>query len=284
MQVGPSADTASFVEQNRKQHKYYRTGGRTGMKRRFIKLATVLGILILAAGCTHSLEVTNLDTYINTQMVSLKKPLTVGIVTTADQTDTFRLVKGIASGLGKYSANVVLPYTGTTDRKADIIANIGIKSDYSGSGWNFPINFPGFLIFFPAIHGYVYEANYDIQFGLNKGADNSKIDQWSVPVNLGVRHASINRTWTEVGWLEWGVIPLIGGLAFINYDDKVTPLIVEKIEVPLGDYVAQQIVQRINNAGIIAFSPPEVLPAKADADKLASNPAKQTQEQPTSTK
>jgi len=249
------------------------------MKERLVKIAVVLGILVLAAGCTHSLEVTNLDTYVNTQMVSLKKPLTVGIVSTADHTDTFRLVKGIASGLGKYSASVVLPYAGTDNRKADVIANIGITSDYSGSGWNFPINFPGFLIFFPAIHGYVYEANFNIQIGLIKGTDNSKIDQWAIPVNLEIRHASMNRTWTEVGWLEWGVIPLIGGFVFIGYDDGVTPLLVEKIETPIGDYVAQQIVQRINSAAPIASAPPQALPARPEAAQIAANPPKSTPDQ-----
>jgi hypothetical protein len=54
-------------------------------------------------------------------------------------------------------------------------------------------------------------------------------------------------TWTEIGWLEVGVIPFFGGLIFAGtYDPDVTPLVMDKIEQPVGDYIAQEIVSRIN--------------------------------------
>ena len=248
------------------------------MRRKIVHLAVIFGILILAYGCTHTLEVTNLDTYRNAQMDSLRKPITVGIVPSATEMDQQRLVKGVAAGLGKHSANVVLPYTPTSSRKADVIANIQVRSDYSGSGWNFPINFPGFLVFIPAAHGYVYEAKYDFLIGLTNGTDNSKIDSWSIPVTLDIRHASFNRTWTEIGWLEWGVIPFVSGFVFISYDDGVTAPLLDKVETPLGDYIAQDIVNRINAK--YSFAPaPAALPA---ANPVPEKPVAKPEEGKTS--
>ena len=69
------------------------------------------------------------------------------------------------------------------------------------------------------------------------------------PVNLNLRHADISRTWTEIGWLEWSVIPFIGAFVFIRYDKGVTPILMDAIQDPIGDYIAQEIVVRINNTG-----------------------------------
>ena len=113
------------------------------MKGKFIRLAAVLGILILATGCTHSLEVLNLDSYTNTQLVSLKQPTTVGIVTSAELPETQRLVKGIASGLGKYSANVILPYTAAGERKADVVAQYRNSARIQRIGMEFSDYFSG---------------------------------------------------------------------------------------------------------------------------------------------
>lgn len=220
------------------------------MKTRLV--ASAMGLLILmifGSGCAHQLEVKNLRSYQNMQMSPLHKPLTIGVVPSTEDMDSQRLMKGVGTALQKYSATVLLPYSPGSVAKADVVANIAIRPEYKGSGWNFLINWPGFLIWTPAWNGYVYKANYNIEIMLTKGADNSKIDSWSIPINLNLRHADMNRTWTEIGWLEWGVIPLIGGIVFIQYDPDVTPILVDKIEIPIGDYIAQEIVTRINNAG-----------------------------------
>ena len=51
--------------------------------------------------------------------------------------------------------------------------------------------------------------------------------------------------WTEISWFEVRVIALIGGIAFINYDPKVTSILLDKYENQLGDYVASKISQAI---------------------------------------
>ncbi len=230
-----------------------------------IKIVIALLTLVIGLGCTHQLEVKNLRSYQNLQMNPLQKALVIGVVPSTEDIHSQELMKGIATALGKYSATVLLPYSPGSAKKADVVANIAIRPEYKGSGWNFLINWPGFLIWTPAWNGYVYKVNYNIEIMLSNGADNSKIDSWSIPIKLNLRHADFDRTWTEISWLEVSGIAFIGGILFTQYDDDVTPLLVEKIAVPIGDYIAQEIVNRINNSGRFVYIQPVAPPVSLAA-------------------
>lgn len=215
----------------------------------------LLVAVIFSSGCAHELTVKNLRTYQNHQINPLCKPLTIGVVQSSGDEDLQQLVNGVGTALQRNSATVVLPYRVGQGAPADVVASIAIRPEYKGSGWNFLINWPGFLVWAPAWNGYVYKANYDVQIVLTKGSDNSKISSWSMPIKLDLRQAEIDRTWTEIGWLEWGITPLIGGFVFIRYDTDVTPILLDKIEAPIGEYIAKEIIARINNSGQFASLP-----------------------------
>jgi hypothetical protein len=193
---------------------------------------SLLAAVGLASGCSHSLEVTNLDQYQVRTANTLEKSLSMGI-RAVGQPDMKMLV-GIAEQLSTYQARVKMPHLGSR-KTVDVVAAIGIDSEYSGSGWNFLINFPGFLIFAPLWHGYHYEVSHTINVQLARGADGEEIDRFSIPIVLDVRHADIGRTWTEVSWFEVGAIAFIGGIVFIGYDDDVTPILADKAGVENGD-------------------------------------------------
>lgn len=205
--------------------------------------------MMLMGGCAHPLVIKNLDSYRAYGASSLDKPLKIGIATDANEPEQRRLLDGVATALLYYSAQVVMPYAPNSAKEVDVIANIDIQSEHKGSGWNFLINWPGFLIWTPAWHGYIYEVKYTINCTLKKGGTKETIDEFRIPIALDVRHADINRTWTEISWLEFSAIAFVGGLIFINYDESVTPLVSEKVENPLGKYIAQEIVKRINGSG-----------------------------------
>lgn len=213
---------------------------------RIIRQISFLAIIALFTGCAHQLEIKNLQAYQNLSITPLAKSHTIGIVPSTEDVASKQLVRGIGNALNKYSATVLLPYYANSSRKADIIAQITIRPEYKGSGANFWINWPGFLIWTPAWNGYVYKANYDISISLTDAAGR-KIDSWKMPIALNIRHAEIDRTWTEIGWFEVSLIPFVGGFVFMEYDPDVTPLLANAIEVPIGDYIAQDIVHRINN-------------------------------------
>lgn len=210
-----------------------------------------LGMMLLG-GCTHPLAIKNLDSYRAYGVSSLDRPLKIGIASTVSEPEQRRLLDGVANALGGYSAQVVMPYAPNSQKEVDVVATINIQADHKGSGWNFLINWPGFLVWAPAWNGYIYEVKYTIDCTLTKGGTREAIDQFQIPIVLDVRHAAINRTWTELSWLEVSAIAFVGGIVFVNYDESVTPLVVEKIETPLGKFIAQEIVKRINGSGKFA--------------------------------
>ncbi|MCG3149269.1 MAG: hypothetical protein PCFJNLEI_02729 [Verrucomicrobiae bacterium] len=218
--------------------------------RQLLKSA-VVGLLALSVvGCAHNLEVKNLNAYRNVTNQPLLKPAVVGITTTSGDFDSRRIIRAVTQELARYSAETVFPYAPAGAKPVDIIANIDVKPQYYGSGVNFLISWPGFLIFTPAWNGYVYTVKFDVTVSLVKSVNGEQIDQFTVPLNLNVRHADINRTWVEgAGWFFWTTPALVGAFFHIQYDDNVTTLLLNKAEVPLADYIAQEIVVRINKSG-----------------------------------
>jgi len=208
--------------------------------------------MMLTAGCSHQLTIKNLDMYRGHGLTSFEKPTTIGIAGNSNDQEQRRIMEGVAGALNGYQTKVIFPYSQRDSKPVDVIVHFDITTEHKGSGWNFLVNFPGFLVFAPAWNGYVYKVNYDIDCALIKTDSNERIGQFDVPVALNIRHADMNRTWTEVSWLEWGVIALIGGFVFISYDNNVTPLVSDKMESPLGKYIAQKIVKTLNESGAVA--------------------------------
>ena len=207
----------------------------------------VLLFLLVTLSCSHNLEIINLGTYKNKNLNMLDKNVTIGIIPSTNNPYVNKLFKGIATELVKYSANVCLPYSVENSMPIDVKANIDIRLDVKGSSRNFWINWPGFIIFTPLWHGYKYRNKYNIDVLLSRAADNQKIDSFSIPVNLEIRHSDSNRTWIEVSFLDWSITAFISGFVFIQYDKNVTELVIDEIQMPIGNYIAQKIVSRINN-------------------------------------
>lgn len=199
--------------------------------------------LALASGCTHALVVKNLDSYQVLAANTLSKPQTIRIIPQGQAEQ--ELINGIGEQLRKAKAKVIMSYAGSA-KIIDVVAKVHVKSNFEGSNWNFLINFPGYLIFTPAWHGYEYKVTHTVHVQLCRGLDDEHIDEFTIPVVLDVRHADADRTWTELSWFEIGAIAFVGGIVFIDYDDDVTPLLADKIGRPVGSYLAQEIVNRIN--------------------------------------
>lgn len=176
--------------------------------------------------------------------MSLEKPVRVGIVSDAHEMEGKRFVKEVADSLQKYNVSATTSVA-LNKEKLDYIATFTVDSDYKGSGWNFLINWPGFLIFTPAWHGYNYTIEHNLTVLLTDAKSGTQIDTFNLPVSLDIRHAAFNRTWTEIGWLEFGIIPLVGGVVFIQYDDNVTPIAHDKAIPVIADYTAQEIASRL---------------------------------------
>jgi hypothetical protein len=183
----------------------------------------------------------------------VSKPLTIGVVPIGGDEYGDQLIRYVRESLIlKYNAKVILPYVPGSSEPVDIVTTMSVKPKYKGSGWNFLVNFPGFLVFAPALNGYVYEVSYDTSVVLQNAADGTKIDGFDVPITLNLRHADINRTWTEVSWLEFGVIAFVGGIAFTQYDTNVSPLVMKDLGPKLAEYLATEIMNRVKKSGQFA--------------------------------
>lgn len=215
---------------------------------RILGLSFLFLIVVLAQGCSHHLEVKNLSQYQSSSMNTLSKELAMGVLTPNNANSGQLLVTGTAQSLNNYVGSIVYPYSHGNSRNVDVLTKISVKPDHKGSGANFFINFPGFLVWASAWNGFVYKPSYDIDIEMVNAADNSPIDSFTIPIRLDVRHAEFDRTWTQITWLESGIIGFIGGLVFIKYDDDVTPLLEAEIQKPIGDYIAQEIARRLGNS------------------------------------
>lgn len=214
------------------------------MKKMGSWISAILILAVFISGCAHPLAITNLSTYQASTFNSFETPLRVGVKSNCYEMDEKNLVKKIGEGLGKYNATVTSAVR-PDNSNVDVVVTVDVNSDYNGSGWNFLINWPGFLIWTPAWHGYRYTVEHDVNILLTDAESGEIIDTFDIPVVLDVRHAAINRTWTEISWLEVSAIAFVGGVVFTQYDPSVTPLVSEKAAPVVGDYIAQEIVSRL---------------------------------------
>lgn len=203
-------------------------------------------VAMLTCGCAHTLTVRNLGEYRVPGLINVPQTTTIGVLDAGVDSSASVLLDGISAGLQRSGGQVLYPYQAGGSKPADLVAKVEIKTDYKGSGANFWINFPGFLVWAPAWNGYVYKADLDVHVDLVRGSDpNVVLKTLDLPIHLDVRHAEIDRTWTEISWLEVGAIAFVGGLVFMKYDSDVTPLLMREIEHPIGEYVAKKILQSV---------------------------------------
>jgi len=140
----------------------------------------------------------------------------------------------------------------------DLIVDIKPTVTYRSSGWNFLINWPGFLIFTPAWHGYVYRADVMTRFVLYT-PDGELIDQFDVPMSYNLRHADGDRTiWTGLTWLEVSLLAFGGGIYNANNFDRdaIAPLY-PVIHDSYATYVLADAQTRIRTVAIAVTTPPQ---------------------------
>lgn len=212
-----------------------------------ISIAALVFVMPILSGCSHTLEVKNMQLY-KPQFVNAQgKSIRVGLSAVTSTPEEERLVMAIANALKRDGFQVTYPFYQKDDnlRSVDYIVKLNCSSEYKGSGWNFLINWPGFLIWTPAWHGYKYRAVYGFDADITNTRTNESLPRISSPVDLDLRHADMGRTWTELSWLEWGIIAFVGGILFTRYDHDVTPMVLDRAEYKIGDYVSSKIASSL---------------------------------------
>ncbi|MGE5309093.1 MAG: hypothetical protein ACM3OC_08415 [Deltaproteobacteria bacterium] len=230
--------------------------------------------LVFISGCAHPLTMENLGMYKPGFINSEYTNYAIGITAATNSPEEERMVMAIANNLKKDGFRVFYPYYPNSSNKqsVDFIARITTSSQYKGSGINFWVNWPGFIIFAPALFGYSYTVKLDFDIDITDTRTGSPLPRISLPIELRIKHADINRTWTEVSWLEFSVIAFIGGLCFMSYDNSVTPLMMDASENKLSDYIGSKIagtvIADVSTKGAVPSvgvppSAPQTVPAPA---------------------
>lgn len=218
------------------------------------EMALLVATLMGLAGCAHTLEVKNLDLYKAAFVSSQHASIKVGLIGVTSTPEEERLLMATANALKRDGFKVEYPfYLNDTNRSmVDFVVKVKTSSEYKGSGWNFLINWPGFLIWTPAWHGYNYQVIYAFDADITDTKTGASLPRVSMPIDLDIRHADMNRTWTELSWLEYSLIAFIGGIVFTRYDKSVTPQLINAIETRIGDYTSS----KIGSTLIAAQQPP----------------------------
>jgi hypothetical protein len=223
------------------------------------------GFLPLVSGCAHALVATNMNAYRVAGSTAQSTKKSIGVVPFSGSSNDQVILNGVADNLHRYSGDVVVAYAKGGERKVDVVANVDLHSQYDGSGINFLIDWPGFLIWTPAWNGYVYRIKHDFSVRLEDGKTDATIDTFNIPVELDIHHAAINRTWVSEagGWIFWSVPAFIGGIVHTQYDPRVTPLEARECAAPVGDYVAQEIIRHIPAEPTTATAVKEAKPVES---------------------
>jgi len=149
------------------------------------------------------------------------------------------------------------------------IVRVSIQPTYGGSGWNFPITFPGFLVFTCAWLGYYYTVDLDTTIfadplpssksqmsaaGMDAEVLTSGSKEFESPFYL--KHCSYTRGfWSGSGWWfpGYGATALVFAFVHTGYDRQATQPFQDAIRAQYGRYVAENIIQVLRDGGAVEY-------------------------------
>jgi len=208
------------------------------MKKGFCFLTSLFGLVFLFAACSHDLRVKNVHQY-SARMPYLETPITIGLNTSASgvSEEFFNYFLDECYGIGNVKA--IYPYAYSTTKPVDYMVEVNPAVDYGGSGANFIVSFPGFLIFTPAWHGYNYKADIYTDVTVTDYNTREVVFRERIHNKYKCAQAEFDRTWTTgTDWLlTLGVCSLIGGCYFTSYDDDITQEFNNTLSRPYGNYM-----------------------------------------------
>jgi hypothetical protein len=208
----------------------------------FASLLIALG----SSGCEHQLSISNAPPS-PFAASGLDRRVSIGVVNRSSAENTEGFVEAVAKSL-QLNGNVervIYPYL--PRHRADVVAYLDVNPKYRGAGTNFFVSWPGFLIFTPAWHGYSYHADVTTRVEMVASNSNQHIGSFDWHHDYEFKQADIGRSWVEVGWLEWSVIPLIGGFFAMQYDTDQTDPFIRSAGPSYGNQISGKIAGNLIN-------------------------------------
>lgn len=201
--------------------------------------------LVAAPGCVHQMKVKNLNEYQMSAHTARRHTVRLAGPTGLEEAAYREMIR---DSLEKHPSiqEVVLANEPQYDVRPDIDVQADVSVKYRGSGANFPITFPGFLLFAHAWNGYVYKADIVTKLTVTpaSGAPRTR----TLETTYDMRHCDFGRGfWSSSGWYMpgWGATSLLAGFFMISYDTDATPEFSQAVHDAYGAYVANNITAMI---------------------------------------
>lgn len=242
------------------------------MNRDARKMSLLALLLLPLVACTHSMQIKNLAEY----RKSANAPQRLKIVLKDRTSDyqTLELFNSVHQALATHPAvrQVLLTWDEQAEGEApDAVVSVGSRGQCEGSGWNYLITFPGFLLFTHAWNGYVYKANLTTEVEVSFPGEETSLRQ-DIPTRYNLRHCDFPRgAAASSGWYlpGWGGTNLIVGFFMVRYDDHATPEFVKEVGSAYGTYIANSIVELVATRQWTAGMNPVPVPLAASAREVA---------------
>jgi hypothetical protein len=209
-------------------------------------VALPVAVLLAAPGCVHQMKVKNLAEYQLTAQTEKRHSVRLTGPTALEGTPYSEMIR---DGLEKHPSirEVALANEPQYDIKPDVDVHADVKVKYRGSGANFPITFPGFLLFTHAWNGYVYKADIVTTLTVTPAAGGAPRTR-TLETTYDMRHCDFGRGfWSSSGWFlpGWGATSLFAGLYMTGYDTDATPEFSKVVHDAYGAYAANNIAAMI---------------------------------------
>ena len=237
---------------------------------RVIRALACASLAFLSVSCAHQLEIVNLEEYdipltdgppksvavVTTRLADAAAEDSADGVTNAEIDQSSRLTQHIVEALRRHPSIDQVRTSWSPQRvepgfEPDLVIAIRPRAEYEGSGWNFPLTFPGFLLFLPAGHGYVYHGHLTTEIDLLDDTAAKLAQTISVPASFEMRHCDFGRAFfAETGWWlpGYGASSALAAFYMMTYDADATQPFHREVAQVWGDYVAEQLIRAVNGA------------------------------------
>lgn len=235
------------------------------MTRRSRALGLLAGwsFVLFGTACTHSLRIVDAEETHSPSRLERSVRIAVRSGVNSGEYDERLLVDFVYDALIRHSSveRVALAGYAPPDFEPDLLVTLTPRTEYDGSGLNFLITFPGFIVFTHAWNGFNYEADVETDV-IVATPDGRELGRTLVPANYDLRHSSFFRgAMTSSGWYTpfWGAINIVIGGFMVRYDDDATEPFLDEVRDRYGRMVADQVIL-IARDHIAASLPPPVAP------------------------
>jgi hypothetical protein len=211
-----------------------------------LKRCLPIVLIVLVNGCAHQLQLRNTSQYTESAPY-IKKTITLGVTTPAtDEQEIF--IDYIVDELYSLpNCKVIYPYVVNDENPVDYIINIQASPKYRGSGMNFIISWPGFLIFTPAWNGFEYFLDINTDVKIRDFATGNILMSKNYNTKYKCNQAEFDRTFIEISWFEYSIIAFIGGILNTSYDNDITDDFNTAVSRVYGNYIARNIGKFLQN-------------------------------------